>query len=719
MRGGPDFIFFLQDKLRRFWQLDSSGNVVLLGNPYPLDFSPDGWSDIGIRNVRNRKYWGIDRSVSTPFKFVEDGAKILKHIYYVLGVEEPVFLTICEREVVYDPGVDYGFWYKQIYRSQIDLTTFSHEGPVVLVNMLEEGLAKHLKANENTAYEIELTDFVKMDGVILKNTFQAVVDPGFSSEADFYFENHLLGLDVTNNESAGMGSGRSTSRTKINNSNSAIRGTGEYFLKATVATTINFRYNLRFTLEYTPSSPAINPAAVYKIVVRAINESNISGTGKQVELFTRTAAEGMNGTFDISGTLSMVVDPGEELYLYAFCSIEGATGDEQIRTNYVVTADTLFEASYDYRYPTTFVKFARPQAIFATLIDRITGGEYQAENCPYLSDLYNSDKVLTSGDALRGVPDAKLRISLNDFFAFFDTFDAVGLREKAGKVLMDRKAALVDAADVIDLGTINRPKVKYDKSFAFNELAVGYPDVKNESGVLNGKNEVNTTFTFSQGTTASPRKYDKTTRVKVSCYDIENVRIEGTAKNTTDNRADNDIYALHIGGVLILASGDNPEHYLLNRAYNTSVTGVDQASSVFNLIFSPKNCVLRSGDYLRSCFYKSDGRTFRFISADRNSSMVYADGVTTVAESADFQIGDLAAPFFVPVQLVVEAQAPADLLDRLDANPLAVIQFTFEGQTYRGLIDEVGINPKTGKQQTYTLLSFPDNDLTKFIDYYG
>ena len=80
MPSGPDFIFFMQDKQRRFWGVNSFGEVLLSNNPYPLKYSPEGWDDIAVKNIRNRKYWGVDRSVSSAFKYVEDAAQILKHI---------------------------------------------------------------------------------------------------------------------------------------------------------------------------------------------------------------------------------------------------------------------------------------------------------------------------------------------------------------------------------------------------------------------------------------------------------------------------------------------------------------------------------------------------------------------------------------------------------------------------------------------------------------
>jgi len=712
---GHDFIFFLQDSKFRFWNINSNGEVVLTSNPYPLQFSPDGWRDIVVKNVRHKKYWGIDRNVSLAFKFVEDGAKILKHIFYVLGIEEGVFLSICEQRVTYTAGVEYGYWYKQIFRSEIDLGTFQHNGPEVTCNTLEDGLAKHLKANENTIYEFDLDEYVKTDGVVLKNRFQAITDEGYSPDAAYYFGNHIIGLNVTNVEFASVGSGRSVSRTKVANSNSAIRATGQRFLDATLSTDVDFTYNFRIVVEYTPSAPAINPAAQFMVVVRRIDASGFADL--QEILLQRDTTSGIPGTYDLAGTFTMPVRENDQLFLYAFCTVAGASGDAQIRCTYPITDDTIFKAEYNYRYQTTYTRAISPQTLFTEFINRMTDGEYTAEACPFF--VTHANKKFTIGDAIRGIADAKLKISFTQFFEFFDVYNSVGIREKAKKVLFDRKAALTDNTNVISLGSVARPKIKLDKSFLFNELHIGYPDIKNENGMLNGKNEVNTTSYFSFGTTKTPARLTKVSKIKASCYDIENVRIEGANKDTTSKTQDNDLYVLHTTDTLIPASGDIPAHYELNREYNAHVTGVDQVSSVFNLALSPKNCLTNSSDELRSRLYRYEGRTLKFTSADRNRAMIYDDGTTQIIEDADVPVGDMAAPFFTPVLLEVEVDTQDDLLDELDSNPTASFEFEFEGVTYKGIALENSLNPKVNKKQVYQLLSHPENNLSNFIDYYG
>lgn len=716
-----DFILFLTDSKRRFWNINAAGEVILNANPYPVVFSPEGWDDILIKNIRNKKYWALFRTVTTPFKFVEDAAKILKHIYYTQGAEASVYLVICELRLHYVPGVEYGFWYKQIFRSEIDGSTFQHDGPYVTASCAEDGFAKHLKSNENTVFEIPLDNdnsiYVKEDGVVLRNRYESLINPGFSLDSDFYFKNHLIGLDAFSIETENLGLAKKVSRTQVSNRNTSIRATSEYFMKSTINTNVDISYKIKFSIEYTPSAPAINPAAVFKIVVRRINENNISDL--QEELFSRTAAEGISGNYTAEGSFSFPVREKDELYLFAFCNVQGATGDAQIRVVYDISDDPFFKAEFDYRFPATYIRCLRPQFVWNELVSRASNGEYTGEDCPYFGDLKNIDKVFSSGDGIRNIENPKFKISVSQFFDFWDTYDAVGIREKNSKVLLDRKKVLTDFVNIIDLGEISRPKTSFEKTFPFNELAVGYPDAKNENGVLNGKNEVNTTFVFSTGTSINPRKYDKISPVKVSCYEIENIRIEGIYKKTTDNKNDNEPFCLHINKELIPGSGSIPDHYELNRSYNAFVTGVDQAASLFNLELSPKNCINRSGDFLRSSGFKWDNRILKFISTDRNAAMAYLNGANVIVENADVTVAELADPFFNTLQISVETDAPEDLQDDLEETPGAVMQFSFEGDTYKILPMEIGNNPKTNKKQTYTGLSVPENDEKKLVDYYG
>jgi len=714
MPQGSDFIFFLQDKERRFWGLNSSGEVVVNANPYPLEFSPVGWEEIVIKNARNLKYWGIDRTVSNVFKYVEDGAKLLKHIFYKLGSSTSVFLILCEQKLVYNPGVEYGFWYKQVFRGEIDLESFEHSGSSVDCPVLEDNFLKHLKSNENTVYELDLDDeYVRLDGIRLseKVIYEALPDVELIKSVNGRtFIVPLVFISKIENSSP-IGFFNSNLFDTIGLTTEEILETPYYFGSVALGWSQIFTVQITGTLRIQINQN--DPSAAGKI--RLIKTGQTSSNPEDHVIMAPTALpSGTIVTVPISHSIDL--QAGDKLFIeWQYVMASPSAVDIKIE----FLPDSILEFDYTYRYDPTYVQVKSAQKIFEELVNKVSGSEYSADISNYFTS--NSDIVFTSGDAIRRVPNAKLKISFSQFFSFWDTFDAVGVEENPliKKVNFDRKKNLIDEVNILNLGEVSKLRVKFEKSFPFNNLSIGYPDIKNEDGFLNGKNEVNTTFNFSLGTVKNPRKEEKTSKIKVSCYDIENIRIEGSGKDTTDNKSDNDVYGIHRGVILISGSGSVPNHYLLNRAYNEHVLGVDEPETVFNLNLSPKNCFIRSGDYIRSCYYKANNKIFKFVSADRNDLMAYSNAGDVRIEKADVAIGSLANPFFTPVVLVMDVNIPENMLDHQDLYPGSNFEFIFEGETYKGILLENNINPKTNKKQTFQLLSHPDNNLNKLIDYYG
>jgi len=85
---GPDLIFHLTDENYNFYQPDKDGLMIISSAPYFFQFSPDGWYNIEVKNIRNRTYWAVDRSVSIPLAYLGDAAKLLKTIVLTRGTEQ-------------------------------------------------------------------------------------------------------------------------------------------------------------------------------------------------------------------------------------------------------------------------------------------------------------------------------------------------------------------------------------------------------------------------------------------------------------------------------------------------------------------------------------------------------------------------------------------------------------------------------------------------------
>lgn len=723
MPQGTDYIFALQDNNYNFWQVEADGTVSKSTRPYFLKFSPVGWDETAIQNVRNKKYWGIDRSVTAPLSYVEDGARILKHIMYTFGSDAEVYLVIAAQELEYIPGVHYFYWYRKIFRGQIDFSTFIHTGAKVQCNTIESGFPKHLKSNESTVYEFPVNDpeaiDVKMDGVVLRNRVDNVVTNGLGgTDINYEFGNHLIDLTITMEDAPYVGGKKEVRRVKdINNATDAIVS-GGWFLNTSTNGQVEFEWDFKVKFDYLPSNEAPNPSAEYAIIIGR-RQFGASGFADSTPLLHIPNTDGPNRfrqTIHLQGSAVVDAGAGDEFYLMAFCTVVGAQGSAQTQVVYLPEEVSFFNYSYKSRAPETFVKAFRPQTLFGRLIEKVTEGEFTADVSPFFAEHF--DKPITCGDAIRGIEGAVLKLSFNDFFEFWDSFDSVGIYPKPGnRIGFDRKENMVDRSAAIDLPlvAVDSFKVSVAKDYLFNEWETGSPDLNNDVGVLNGKQEFNTKMLFSLGTTISPAKVNKVPKIKTSCYEIEKIRIEMMGKDTTDSKEDNDNFILHIHDTLIPGTGGQIDHYGLDRTLNASATGIIEQDSVFNIIFSPKRNILRNGSYINSCNFKGLSKLLAYKSADRNNELV-ADGVV---EKADVSLSELDAPFFVPLVGDGEFPTPTNLLEMLDLNPLQVVRFVVRGEEFEAIIVKIGIAPSKRDKQPCQLMFTPHNDFEKLIEYYG
>ena len=817
---GPDFIFAIQDKHFNFWKIDDNGVVSKTAQAYFLQFSPSGWENMAIQNVRNKRYWAIDRNVTIPLQYVNDGAKILKHVFYTLGIEESIYLSVSMQQLVLNknptaiftvltggnpltagtntgtvtdvPGAtvylkleiagiyvdnifgnigtssvylngtngsnifpvivpasgiinynlvfantsstatgkitivnsagsssaNYGYWYKQFYRAEIDLSTFKHDGPKVSCNTLEDGLAKFLKANENTVYEfpVNIPEAVTIlsDGINLHNKVDNLVSEGPDpSDPNYDTGRHIVALDITAEDAPYVLGKKSVPRTKVADISQAITNQ-LWFEQGTVAGIVNFTYDFLADLHYTPAGDLPNPAADWSIKI--INYNRPANTfSTPITLLIIPAGAGpsrFTGTHHIVGTAAINVLRGDELYLIAFSSVNGTGGDGQIRVNYLQTGNSFFNYSYKYRHPATFIKGFHPQFLFEQLTAKFTELNYTAEISAYFQKYKNI--IFTSGNAIRALNDATIKISFSDFFQFWDSYDSVGLSERLKRITFTRKQDLIDTANFIALPepAIDSFKTSVAKEFLFNEYQTGYPEIKNEIGVLNGIEEFNDNVLFSLGTTKSPAKLNKISPVKASCYEIEQIRIITLNTTTTDYKNDNNNY------VIVVEDIEQPAptpYHKLDRSLNTGATGLIEADTVFNIFLSPKRMINNNGPFIHSSMFLADDKILSFISSDKNNKMV-ADGVV---EKAPVPLSDMGTRFFYPMLMDAVFPSQDDLLSLMDINPLQLYRFTVDGEVYRGILQKNGSGLANSGSQAFQFLSTADNNIQKLIQYAG
>ena len=79
--------YCLLDSSGKYYYVDSNNDVQLSTAIKYLTYSPTDWEKTEFAMGRNGKDWGVFRNVILPITFCKDGARILRKIAFVDGID--------------------------------------------------------------------------------------------------------------------------------------------------------------------------------------------------------------------------------------------------------------------------------------------------------------------------------------------------------------------------------------------------------------------------------------------------------------------------------------------------------------------------------------------------------------------------------------------------------------------------------------------------------
>lgn len=696
---GKDFLYFLVDELGRSYYVEQ-GIVKRSAVPRPLENTPEGWLSIEIDNIRNQKYFALDRSFSIPLHFVGDGGFILKDAYYKQGIEAKIFLVITKQKLFYD-SLEYGWYYAGLYRGEIDFSTFIDSGSKVTANIMEGGPVKYIKANENVTFEFDVdvpeARKIKMDGVTLQQSASFLITNGalLNDLGAHVVETLLLGTESVQSLGA-----KSTTRTVVAD-NTQIFATGQNFLTTgSSGTALTIVYDFGILLQLAEGFGGV-PGTHYFFQLRGFNEAGVEVLVENIVDHNPGDPLLLYRHHRFSGTFTTTIPANTTLFL------DSVTSQQFNVTFFTYDNDGTLDASYTYRHPTTYVKALPASYLYKKLIEKVTNGKYTAQS----DVLLEFDNILvTSGDAIRSIEGSKIKTTLFNFFQSYNVQLSLGMGEIMSVVRLERKSFWVDYSDPIDLGEVSELVVKPATEYMFNRLRVGYQAKEYED--VNGRQEFNNTNQYTSPLTRISKELDLICPYRADCYGIEFIRINLEGKKTTDDSGDNDVFMIHVNSAPIVDPVEG-DVYELNRDLNPFATGLLEPSSVFNIFLSPRRCLDRNGAYIRSCFYKMDAGSLTWQTTDKNRDLATTSPV--VVEKANVVIGTLADPLFTANILEFKCPAPVDLVETLAFAPVRAFKGTYLGVAFMGIAVKVGIRDADFEPQNYQLLSAPTNDLEQLI----
>jgi len=721
-----------------YYYVDTNGVVQTTTTKTPIELAPKGWRNQGLKWERGFVYHGVFQTYTEPLKFVKDGGKILRYLYVNYGTEPKCNLLIEKFNrtlAVWD--------YETYYEGEIDFSRYNREKDFVNSEVMEGGFMAKLKAKENTNIEISVTDnpnrvWVNMDGIIVLALFQftGLEQPVDNSPPTYALctreqfptllwyqtqgysngDNNPKGNDFIG-ANAGMLAQNYAGADMI-----TLFSADNWFLR-NVSGSLSYDYNLKgfLTIDH------INMVSSDRTMTVYLYKNKGSAVGTAVTKHVVVTG----GTIPALGSLSETVtfdfditlDPDEQIWLWF--RYTGANGDVKYHL-----AKCEVNVSVPNRVRQSYIPALRPFDVGEALVYAIDPATTFAST---LLDTTNKNKLLTCGDALRGLLQSVMKTSISDYYKSVNAMcNTCLVYDKPGATvsIYDKSFAFDDATQILDLGEVSKFKHYPLTAEMFAKYVVGYRDVKYDE--VNGKDEFNLTQEYQSPLIRITQEKDLRSAYRADMYGIELTRGNLAGKTLADADADNDVFWLDVedtpaGTIPTGLPGAGEDYYNLQRSGYSIIQGLNFPDAAFNLFLSPKLRIYAHGNYINSVLYPQmnlpivlpeDTLQFKVASKNQDDGIYLAWDIAGfgVDERGNVALPTLDAPLFYPIVLEFDCLIPQNILSLLTSNPYGKIRIEdSDGREYFGFLLEVQDEPVMRPKQTYKLLCAPSTDLNNLI----
>lgn len=662
-------------------------SLFIDGELYYLDQSPNDWEETEISYEKSTTYSGLVRSFSFPLEFVLRGAKLIRKKLYTNGIEG---VAMFRAELL-----NRSKWeYELFYEGDLDLSTAHDVLNGLEVNIMEGGLSAKIKAYEGVKYEIPLDDpeviTIRLPGI--DKTEKATLIPyrqgGLGGTAGYF-----PAIEIITNSMRIGGTAQASSGVPLNGSPGEIPsgGSGAWFFSSRLNADLYGTFSM---------SGSYKQAGDGSYIIIIMNSE-----GVEKHRFFDTVDDPDESIFTINPLpFIFPVVEGEVLYLRIFYS---GSYDPSIVFN---IDSSLLELNIDVVTQPSLCKALKPKVLMDRLIEKMNGIPVSS-----VSQLLGNEwdnLVVTCGDGIRELPEAKIKSSFTDFFTSINSVLCAGFALYNNVPTLESKDFFFDESDEInDLGEIVDFENDPADNYLYNSIKIGYPNKDYEQ--INGREEYNSEQIYSTPVTRVTKELNLLSVYRADQYGIESVRLERDElnENNTDKSADNDTFFIVINkepGVDGIYDIYGDENYLV-------VEGISNRNKSYNLSISPKKNLLRHSKFLKSFLFGVNGE-ITFASATKNSDLVTEDlEGNVVDEGANVPISSLGTPYFLPFLASVNTDLPINIKDLIESNSNGVLRFTYLNKQFTGFIVAASIDLAKNSEREFKLLLSPSNNLLNLV----
>lgn len=650
-------------------------------------FLPKSWEkNSSVSHKRDAVYFGMIRTWGLPLEFVEDGARILRAAYYQDGIEAGVIIEV-------EQLVNSNWGYELSFKGDIDFSEVHDEKNTFTVKLSESGTTARIKAYENVKYEYQLSgsDVVNMmlPGVAFKEESKSIFIPLPTDEG------HKRFIPETTIATLPFQSGFITNQsvTYQNVNDSGFSSSGNWFVTANRVQKIRIEGNM--------SGTAFGTLGRNGFSIRLMNQANLT-MRVLYEDNTENGLINFDFAFDFEYTLAI----NEKLFIY--CRMRDTDG-----VGIKINGGDL-NVSYSSVSDPSPCKGIKASDMFKRIVGKVAPG---AQTASYLLANTWTNLIFTSGNAIREIEKAKIKISLKEFFQTMQSLDDSAMGIDAGAIRLETKNYFARDSQSVNVGVIADDDcvISPAKTYLASRIKVGYEDKNTED--KDGLDEYNSGQEWEMPLSRVQNELNWISAARADQYGIEKVRVNynvlkidniQSGKDTADTPSDNDTFLIdcYLDGELYRP--------ILGTAYE-SVTGLNSPDTSYNLRITPKKNLLRHGAYLRSIMDRMDANYINFASAQKNAELKTVKDSVGVKENENILVASLPDRYFKPHIAEISCKLPFGAKNLFDAMPFGYMTFIWKGVTLKGYIMEGSVDIARNTTQDFTLLLTHDNNLLNLI----
>lgn len=700
--------------------------------------SPKEWKGTVVELSRNENYHGLFTNFSVPLSFALDAQDIVRQIWASEGSDGEVIFVV---EVTDTFGN-----YSVLYKGNLNFSDVQgvHDFKEIhfQTTATEAGNVENFKNKESDKFELDFNSqaiTVYNDGVKLKQVASWLGTPNGLQGAPQYFD---YGGDLTNEPVMPLMAfiGTDTSpylgnqvlhRTQELHAGSGATGILEpnkFIQFSSIALQVEVEYD--FDIEVTVANNVQQPPT---FAIRLTHIPVPVPTGGNVPAFiiylSPAIPVGTVQRFTRSGKVTIAI-PANHLTKVIISADNGVRVTNQNVNFRVRRLNIKFNITGSIP-PTTY-----PAYQYKTFLDvffkKMLGNHVSVASSFLDTDFdysngYDSNPkwvTVTSGDAIRGAVNPKLKVSLQDIRKDLRRWGCnIGI--EGDIVRVERLPYFYQKNRVITrLTNVNKVKFQTATNLLFNKIKMGCTTKVHDE--LNGREDFFVTSEVSFPLLRVSSELDLVSSFHMSCWAIEYLRaLRWAGKDTTDSKYDEEIYLTEVEDTA--PSG----FYKVKRHGAAGLFGLSYPDTIYNIGLSPATSKYWNAEALLAAGWGkpiSDGRTIAFNSQDKDGVFSRFKNSKYIAERGDISFSDLSSapnhtsnaaavqPYCKPVIIEIEAAITEDLLDKLrqpTQDRYGVVEFVNprNGAVLSMFILDIGIYPETNELYLIRGLSSPDNNL--------